>query len=116
MIVPVSQAPAYDALYLSPHADDAALACAGRMFAERARGERALVLVLFDSDVAVAAEALQAWGVDLATAGLERGARRRADASYRSLGFEREPADGEALELVLRLLADVGPRSEAKQV
>jgi LmbE family N-acetylglucosaminyl deacetylase len=102
MIVPSSESPRYDALYLSPHADDAALACAGRMHTERARGEKALVLVLFDADVEVAAAALDEWGVDVATVGLDRSARRRADVGYRSLAFERLPEDTEVLERVLR--------------
>ena len=76
--LPFSGLSRYDALYLSPHADDAALACAGRLHAERARGERAVVLVLFDSDVAAAAEALAEWGVDVSAVGLTPGARRHA--------------------------------------
>jgi LmbE family N-acetylglucosaminyl deacetylase len=106
----------YDALYLSPHADDAALACAGRMLGESARGERGLVIVFFDPDPGGVAEALHERGVDVCAVGLVPGAGRRAEARYRSLGFERSPADGEAQEAVLRLLADIAPRVRARQV
>ena len=37
----------YDALYLSPHLDDVALSCTGRLGAERRRGRKALVVTLF---------------------------------------------------------------------
>lgn len=114
--LPFSGLSRYDALYLSPHADDAALACAGRLHAERARGERAVVLVLFDSDVDAAAEALAEWGVDVSAVGLTPGGRRRSESRYRSLGFEKSPDDAEAQEAVLRILADVAPRVRARQV
>lgn len=36
-----------ESLYVSPHADDAALSCAARILAERERGEKALIVELF---------------------------------------------------------------------
>jgi len=40
----------YDAVYLSPHLDDAVLSCGGRIADEVARGERVLVVTLFTAD------------------------------------------------------------------
>lgn len=37
----------YDAIYVSPHMDDAAYSCGGRILQQRARGERVLVVTLF---------------------------------------------------------------------
>jgi LmbE family N-acetylglucosaminyl deacetylase len=40
----------YDAVYLSPHLDDAALSCGGQIAARARAGERVLVLTLFTGD------------------------------------------------------------------
>jgi LmbE family N-acetylglucosaminyl deacetylase len=106
----------YDALYLSPHADDAVLACAGRILAGRARGERALVLVLFGSEVERLARTVAERGLDVSAAGLVPAARRRRRASFRSIAFERSAEDEEAFNGVMRVLADVGPRVRARHV
>lgn len=37
---------AYDALYLSPHFDDAVLSCGGQIYEQTARGERVLILTV----------------------------------------------------------------------
>ena len=37
----------YDSIYLSPHLDDAALSCGGRISAQRRAGERVLVITVF---------------------------------------------------------------------
>lgn len=39
--------PVYQHLYVSPHLDDVALSCAGRILRDRARGERVLVVTVF---------------------------------------------------------------------
>jgi len=60
----------YDAIYLSPHADDAVLSCGGQLFERAQRGERVLVATVFTADVpsdlalsAFAASTLAAWGL-----------------------------------------------------
>ena len=115
-LVPLADLGRYDALYVSPHADDAALSCAGRLLGERARGQRVLVLLLFESETGPAVTELLARGADVALAGLAPAARRRAGAPFRSIGFERAPEDAEAFEAVARLFADVAPRVKARQV
>ena len=42
----LDQVQGYDHIYLSPHLDDAALSCGGGIAAQRAAGERALVVTL----------------------------------------------------------------------
>jgi LmbE family N-acetylglucosaminyl deacetylase len=37
----------YDAIYISPHMDDAAFSCAGRILLDRAQGKRSLVVTVF---------------------------------------------------------------------
>lgn len=71
-LVPLADLGRYDALYVSPHADDAALSCAGRLLGERARGQRVLVLLLFESEAGPAVTELLARGTDVALAGLAR--------------------------------------------
>lgn len=43
----LSEERSYQHIYLSPHADDAALSCGGRIYDQRRRGERVLVLGFF---------------------------------------------------------------------
>jgi LmbE family N-acetylglucosaminyl deacetylase len=106
----------YDALYLSPHGDDAALACLGRIRAERARGDRVLVLALFESESSPLAEAVSELGIDVALAGLAPASQRRSGAPYRSIGFERAEPDSDVFEAIVRILADIGPRVRPRQV
>ncbi len=40
----------YDAIYLSPHLDDAVLSCGGQIFRRIAEGQRVLILTLFTQD------------------------------------------------------------------
>jgi len=114
--VPLSDLGRYDALYLSPHGDDAVLACLGRMRAERSRGERVLILALFESEPSPLAAAVSELGVEVALASLGPATQRRSGAPYRSIGFERADLDSEAFEAVVRILADVGPRVRPRQV
>jgi LmbE family N-acetylglucosaminyl deacetylase len=46
----VSDAGVYDAIYLSPHLDDAVLSCGGRIAGEVARGERVAIATCFTAD------------------------------------------------------------------
>jgi LmbE family N-acetylglucosaminyl deacetylase len=115
-LVTPSELARYDAVYLSPHADDAVLACAGRLRAERARGERVLILVLFEAEARPGAEALAHLGVDVCVAGLAPAASRGGRATYRSIGFERRPEDAEAFDGVMRVLSDAGPRVRPRQL
>lgn len=81
-----------DALYLSPHLDDAVLSCGGRIAAAAARGERVLVATLFTADEPVeapsplAADLRRWWRLP---AGEVMKARRAEDEiAVRSLGAE----------------------------
>jgi LmbE family N-acetylglucosaminyl deacetylase len=69
----------YDHVYLSPHMDDAALSCGGAIAAQRAAGERVLVVTLCTASPApdaqfsaLAQEFHQQWGLDPAQAIAER--------------------------------------------
>lgn len=42
---------AFDAIYLSPHLDDAVLSCGGQIHARTGRGERVLVVTCFTADI-----------------------------------------------------------------
>jgi len=110
--VDASRLERYDALFISPHGNDVALACPTRLLAEAESGRRALVLALFeptDADTP-AARAVAELGADYAVAGFatarERGSSGRSDAA----GSGRTAADEAAALQALRLLADVGPR------
>ena len=115
-LVPLADLGRYDALYVSPHADDAALSCTSRMLGERARGQRVLVLVLFESEAGPAVTELLARGADVSLAGIAPAARRHEGAPFRSIGFERSGEDALAFETVARVFADAAPRVKARQV
>lgn len=111
----------YDCLYISPHRDDAALACAGRMLSERGRNLSVLVVALFEdagggrrSGGEAVHERLEA---DCLEAGIPHARRRDpSDGSYRSLAFRRLPEDDRALFEAARRLADLAPRTRARHV
>jgi LmbE family N-acetylglucosaminyl deacetylase len=115
-LVAQSELVRYDNLYLSPHGDDAVLACAGRLRAERSRGERVLVLVLFESEPGQAGQTLADLGVDVCVAGLPPAGSRGGMTTYRSIAFERRAEDAEAFDGVMRILSDVGPRIRPRQL
>ena len=100
-----------------PPPDDAALACAGRLRAGRARGERALVLVLFEEEAAALVEAVSELGADVAVAGLAPAARRHRGRALPCHWLSGgPPEDADLFEALVRLLADVGPRIRPRQV
>jgi hypothetical protein len=106
----------YDSVYLSAQGRDVTLACAARVQAERARGQSVLVVALFAAEDETASGVLRSWGADFATAGLPPAAQRRATASLGAARFDRTPPDEEALQALVRLLTDLGPRTRARHV
>src|SRR5262249_26778011 len=85
-VVDLDRVGRYDCLYLSPHGDDVAFSCPGRIRGERLRGESVLVLALFESRSAEATapgppgdlpRTLARLGADLAVAGLPPARRRQ---------------------------------------
>jgi LmbE family N-acetylglucosaminyl deacetylase len=107
----------YDCLFVSPHADDVAFSSPARVFWEVGRGQRVLVLALFEQDVTAAGvAALEALGADFAAAGLEPARTRLPSDSFGTLAFGRGPDDEEWLVRAARLLADVEPLVRARQV
>ncbi len=41
----------YEHIYLSPHLDDVALSCGGRIVKQRSKGENVLVVTVFTGDI-----------------------------------------------------------------
>ena len=82
----------YDCLFISPHADDVALSCPGRLLWERDRGTRCLVLALFESEgePSEVAAALREGGIDYLAGGLPSAQRRLAG----DAAFDRWPSAG----------------------
>jgi LmbE family N-acetylglucosaminyl deacetylase len=84
---------ALDAIYLSPHLDDAALSCGGQIHARARRGERVSIVTLFAGGAppaaelsALAADLHRRWGLDSGDAvAVRRDEDRRA---ARELGAE----------------------------
>jgi LmbE family N-acetylglucosaminyl deacetylase len=108
----------YDCLFVSPHADDVAFSSPARVFWEAKRGQRVLVLALFEEPGAdsPAMAVLDALGADFVAAGLAPGRARLASDSYGALAFGRGADDEEWLVRAARLLADVEPIVRARQV
>ena len=109
----------YDCLYISPHRDDAALACAGKILSERSRDLSVLVVTLFENPgEGRGAEAVhERLEADCVEAGIPHARRRDpSDGSYRSLAHRRLPEDERALVQATRLLAELGPRTRARHV
>lgn len=109
----------YDCLFLSPHGDDVALSCPGRLLWERDRGSRCLVLALFESAEGSSEirEGLKRQGIDFLAAGLPPVRRRiAADAPFGDVAFGRRPEDEDWLAQATRLLADAGPRVRPRHV
>jgi hypothetical protein len=103
---------AYDVVYVSAHAHDAAASCFERMASERGRGLRALLVTLFPTHGAVTG-----CDADVFDVGLEPAPQREAE--YRSLAgvlYRRARADAEAIERSAWALNEVGHRTRAKRV
>src|SRR5262249_6151187 len=108
----------YDCLFISPHADDVALSAPARVFWEAKRGQRVLVLALFETPDSSSSgvAALEGLGADFAAAGLVPARTRLASDSFGALAFGRGVDDEEWLVRGARLLADVEPQIRARQV
>jgi LmbE family N-acetylglucosaminyl deacetylase len=107
----------YDCLFVTPHGDDAMLACPARLQSETERGRKVLVLALFERGRADsrAAEAAALLGADYATGGLTPVEERRSFET-RSLVDVRTLEDDRIAIDAARLLADVGARTQAMHV
>jgi LmbE family N-acetylglucosaminyl deacetylase len=108
----------YDCLFVSPHADDVAFSSPARLHWEAKRGQRVLVLALFETadSPSSGAAALEALGADYAAAGLAPGHARLSNDSFGALAFGRGADDEELLVRAARLLAEIEPRIRARQV
>jgi hypothetical protein len=108
----LDQLGAYDTVYVSPHARDAAASCFERMTAEAGRGRRVLVVIVFTTEPG-------ATGCDADVLDLGLAAAPLRDPAYRSLRgvlFDRVPADAEAVERAAWAFNEVGHRTRAKRV
>lgn len=107
----------YDCIFISPHGDDAMLACPARLQAEAERGRHVLVLALFERGRADsrAAEAAALLGVDYAVGGLTAVAERRSLEARQRVDVRTSVDDDVALDAA-RLLADAGARTQAMHV
>jgi len=109
----------YDCLFISPHADDVALSCPGRLLWERDRGSRCLVLALFESPdtSSEVVAALRDRGLDYLAAGLPPVRRRfKEDTPFGQVAFGRQAEDDDWLAQATRLLSDIGPRIKARHI
>lgn len=111
----------YDCLFIAPHGDDVMLACPARLQSEAAKGQRVLVLALFEpvGSETRAAKAARTLGAEFAAAGLPSAPERdRAGGAPRvaRLPAERVPADETAALEAARLLTELGPRTQAVHV
>jgi LmbE family N-acetylglucosaminyl deacetylase len=109
----------YDCLFISPHANDVALSCPGRMLWERDRGSRCLVVALFESadETPEVAAALREGGIDYLAGGLPAAPQRLAgEAAFGQMAFGRRAEDEDWLAQATCLLSDVGPRIKARHV
>ena len=113
-----------DSLYLSPHRDDIALACAGRLVREAAAGQRVLVVTLFGPGIddpalpaAAPLAALRELGADFLDLGLpEAGQRHARYLAHDGLLGERQREDEECLHRAVDALTNIAHRTPARQV
>src|SRR5687767_4921664 len=113
MVEPERETQQYDALYVSPHADDAALSCAGRLMADRDRGARVLAVWMFatDDDAPIEAALRQA-GISFLSLGLPAATRRSPlYETFRSRAQERLPEDDALVTRAVEVLRELGARS-----
>jgi hypothetical protein len=108
-----------DCLVLTPRADDVGLSCPARLGWEAQRGNRVVVLALFEDPARrpPVADALRGIGIEYLAAGLAPPSRRDPLEAYGgSLGPGSGAAYDEAVDRVAHLLADVDPRVRARHV
>ncbi len=101
--------PDCDAIYLSPHLDDAALSCGGQIHRRRRSGERVLVVTLFAGDEPeapprLARELHRVYGLD---SGVMAARRREDEAACEILGARGERR--ELLDAIYRTEPGGGP-------
>jgi hypothetical protein len=101
----------YDSLFVAPRAEDVLLACPARLLSEAERGRRVLVLALFADAGGSSrpAEAARLLGADYLAGGLAP-PREGGDGQEDSGAVAAD--DGTLLEAV-RLLSEIGPRTQA---
>lgn len=118
----LADAEGYDAVFLSPHVDDAPVACAARLLAERERGSRVLLVVpCGDPAEAVPGSgwpaAFERWKIDLLALGLPSAAERDpAYGSLRAVAFERQPSEDAAVAELALTLEELRRRARARDV
>jgi LmbE family N-acetylglucosaminyl deacetylase len=108
----------HDSLFVAPHGDDIALGCPARLQYESERGRRVLVLALFEpvGGETAAARAVRALGAGYVAAGLPNARERRAERAPSTRLTERGPEDEDVAYEAARLLAEIGPLTQAIHV
>lgn len=119
---------AYDALYLSPHLDDAVLSCGGQIHARTARGDKVLVATLFAGDVDPASASPLVFRInermgfgDLASAMEERRAEdrracERLGAGFAHHGFREAPVRRPEISRLSEIFAEPSAEDAATLV
>ena len=105
----------HDALFVARHGDDVALGCPARLQYEAERGRRVLVLALFErvGTDTPAARAVRALGASYVAAGLPAARERRSERAPATRVTERGPEDEDVAFEAARLLAEIGPSTQA---
>ena len=105
----------HESLFVAPHGDDVALSCPARLQYECERGRRVLVLALFEpvGTKTPAAKAVRDLGADYVAAGLPAARQRRAERAPSTRVTERGPEDEDVAFEAARLLAEIGPSTQA---
>ncbi len=105
----------YDCLFVAPHGDDVALGCPARLQYECERGRRVLVVALFEpiGTNTPAAQAVRRLGASYVAAGLPAARDRRAQSAPATRVTERGPEDEDIAFESARLLAEIGPSTQA---
>jgi LmbE family N-acetylglucosaminyl deacetylase len=105
----------HDSLFVAPHGDDVALGCPARLQFEAERGRRVLVIALFEAvgSETPAARAVRALGADYVAAGMPAARDRRAQRAPATRLTERGPEDEDVAFEAARLLAEIGPSTQA---
>ncbi len=108
----------HDSLFVAPHGDDVALGCPARLQYECERGRRVLVLALFErvGTSTRAARAARDLGASYVAAGLPPARDRRAQRAPSSRVTERGPEDEDIAFEAARLLAEIGPSTQAVHI